>query len=105
MPNPWEKLFDETLDDFKKGLGEGWKEMADDQKDILTRAAKDLCQAEYALLIGEGDAGVHRDIVLSCKSVLESEATLAAIRAARLLKDSFQRAVFKLLNVGLAALL
>lgn len=104
MADDWEKLYLETLTDLKKTGSAFWERINDEQRGIVTQAAKDLAQAEIALLLGRGDPGVHREIVLACKSVLASESALAALEANRRLKEIFQRTVARLLNIGLTLL-
>lgn len=105
MPDiDFKALGDEMLSDLKATGEAFWDKLQEDQKPIIEQAGKDLAKYSLLLVTDPANADLYKEMILAIKSTLSSETTLTAIRASERLKESLQRALKKLMAVGLALL-
>ena len=104
MSEEFDALLSEVLSDLKSSGEEFWDQLSEDQVGIVKQAAKDLARTTLLLVKEPDRADIHRETILILKSTLANEANLAALQAAARLKDAIQKALGKLVMVGLSAL-
>lgn len=100
----FEALANELLADLQASGAAFWGELNEDQRPIVEQAARDLAEATVLLVADAKNADLHRSTILHIKSTLESEATLAALRASARLRRALMGALTRLVEVGISAL-
>ena len=105
MPEDFEALASEVLDDLKATGTAFWEELNEDNRPIVEQAAKDLAKYSLKLITDPANADIYKQDIGFIRSTLESEAALVALQAANRVKEALQRGLAKLVNVGLTLLI
>lgn len=104
MPEDFEALAAEVLDDLKNTGTAFWENLNEVQRPIVEQAARDLARYSLKLITDPANAAQYKEDILFIRSTLESEAALTALQATNRLKEALRRGLTKLVSVGLMML-
>lgn len=96
MPDDFDALFQEAWKILKTESIGIYQQIRSEQIPIVENAMKVMARAMVATIIEPKKAEQHRDTVNAAKSVIASEANLAAIKATNAFIESLKKAALKL---------